>query len=124
MKLAIVGSRKFNDYDRLETTILNNYELSDITFILSGGAIGADDLAIQFAKNHKIPYLIYYLQWSTYGKQAGYIRNTLIVNACDSLIAFWDGESKGTKHSISLAKKENKNLIVDYYNDKTLFDNG
>lgn len=41
MKVAVVGSRSFNDYKMLSKE-LNKY---DITTIVSGGAIGADTLA-------------------------------------------------------------------------------
>lgn len=37
--------------------------------------------------------------------QAAYFRNGLIVQECDVLVAFWDGQSKGTKHAIDLANE-------------------
>jgi hypothetical protein len=39
---------------------------------------------------------------------AGPIRNKLIVEVCDEVIAFWDGKSTGTKHSINYAKELGK----------------
>lgn len=41
MKLAIVGSRTFNDYDMLVDFIKKNYDIGEITHIVSGGAKGA-----------------------------------------------------------------------------------
>jgi len=38
-----------------------------------------------------------------------------MANYADTLIAFWDGESKGTKHMIYLAKKENVKIIIIYF---------
>ena len=43
--------------------------------------------------------------WSLYGKKAGYLRNEQMAQHADALVAFWDGESKDTKHMIDLAEK-------------------
>ena len=46
------------------------------------------------------------------------IRNELIIKDADIVVAMWDGVSKGTKNSISLAVQQKKRLIVDMYNEK------
>jgi hypothetical protein len=51
-------------------------------------------------------------QWDTYGRSAGYRRNEAMADAADSLIAFWDGRSKGTKHMIELARHLNLEVTV------------
>ena len=53
---------------------------------------------------------IYLLEWDKYGKKAGPIRNELIIKDADNIIAFWDGESRGTLNSINIAKRLNKKL--------------
>ena len=40
------------------------------------------------------------------------IRNKEIVQKSDYIIAFWDGEPKGTLDSIKKDSKKNKNLFV------------
>jgi hypothetical protein len=35
-----------------------------------------------------------------------------IAETCDILVAVWDGESKGTKHTITYARKQGKRVIV------------
>ena len=55
MKLAIVGTRTFTDYEFLCWEV---NKFSNITEIISGGAKGADKLAEQYAKEHKIPLSI------------------------------------------------------------------
>lgn len=116
MKIAIVGSRTFNDYAKL-SEILNYFieESGVCNFnitIISGGARGADSLGELYANNNNICTLIFKADWEKYGKAAGMIRNKDIVNNADVVIAFWDGESKGTKNSIDLAKKLNKQLLI------------
>ena len=115
IKLAIVGSRTFNDYNLLELTVKANYDVPNISQIISGGACGADKLAEHFAKNNNIETTIYKPDWNKYGKRAGYMRNVDIINAADHVLAFWDGNSKGTKHDIDIAIKYNKPLIIKMF---------
>lgn len=106
MKLAIIGSRTFNDYKLLQET-LEQYK-SKIVLVVSGAAKGADSLGEKWALENNIQTLIFPAEWGKYGKRAGYIRNEDIIKNCDCCIAFWDGKSVGTKHSISLCEKYNK----------------
>jgi hypothetical protein len=43
---------------------------------------------------------------------AGLKRNTDIVNASDIILAFWDGQSRGTKDTITKATKAQKPLFI------------
>lgn len=104
MKLAIVGSRDFDDYEFLKKII--NYHLC--TQIISGGALGADTLAKRYAADHGIPFKEFLPNWDIYGKSAGFIRNEQIVKTCDELVAFWNGTSRGAKHSLMLAEDAGK----------------
>jgi predicted Rossmann fold nucleotide-binding protein DprA/Smf involved in DNA uptake len=108
MKIAVIGSRNFNDYELLKT-VLKNYSP---TCIISGGAKGADSLAVQYAHENKIELTIFKPEWGKYGKGAGLKRNQLIINNCDMVIAFWDNISKGTKNSIDIARQINKPLLI------------
>lgn len=105
MKLAIVGSRDFNDYELLKSEIDKLRTAHTITHIVSGGARGADTLAKRYAKENNIELVEHLANWNLYGKSAGYKRNVLIWQDSDMLIAFWDGQSKGTKQSIDNYKK-------------------
>lgn len=112
MKLAIIGSRTFDNYDFL-TEILEPHK-SKVTLVISGAAKGADSLGEKWAIQNKIETLIFPANWKKYGKRAGFIRNEDIIKNCDYVIAFWDGKSKGTAHSISLCKKLNKLYEIIY----------
>lgn len=110
MKLAVVGSRDFDDYDLVQDAVLTmgiNYGISDF-IIISGGAKGADSLAKKLAVCWGYPLIEFLPDWRLHGLKAGYLRNKQIVDECDYLIAFWDGKSKGTKHSIDLAERAGK----------------
>lgn len=109
-KLAIVGSRTFNNYNKLKNE-LEPYK-DNIGEVISGGARGADSLARRWAKENNIMYKEHLADWDLYGKKAGYIRNKKIIKECDGCVAFWDGISKGTKHSIELCEQYNKPVKI------------
>lgn len=117
MRLAIVGSRGFNDYDLMRSIIpdilISSGQLNHS--IVSGGAKGADTLAEMFAQEYMLPITLFYPEWDKYGKSAGMIRNRQIVDYCNGLVAFWDGKSKGTANSIELAKEKGKLIKIIYY---------
>ena len=108
MKLAVVGPRTFTDYTLLSKE-LSKYKPDEI---VSGGAQGADNLAEKYAYYAGIPVTIFKPNWDKFGKSAGFVRNSQIVEYADGVVAFWDKTSKGTEHSINLAKKANKKVTV------------
>lgn len=108
MKIAIVGSRNFKDYDLLKD-IMQGYEPSAI---VSGGATGADLLAEKYAKESGIKLVIFKPNWKRYGRAAGPMRNKKIVEASDMTVAFWDGKSRGTLSTITITKKAGKPVNV------------
>jgi hypothetical protein len=110
MKIAIIGSRNFTNYKLLQE-ILEQYK-PKITLVVSGAAKGADSLGEKWALENNIQTLIFPADWNQYGKRAGFIRNEDIIKNCDYCVAFWDGESKGTKHSLSLCEKYTKPVKI------------
>ena len=124
-KIAIVGSRNFKNYyvfKRVVSLILdfNNLTKKQIE-IISGGAEGADSLARRYAIENSIPFKELLADWKKFGKKAGYIRNVEIWNYSDFGIAFWDGVSKGTSHSIDLAEKQGKKLFLYYAPENKIY---
>jgi hypothetical protein len=106
MKLAIVGSRSFTDYEALEKEVDSICESVKVTCVVSGGAKGADSLGQRYAESKGIATQIFLPDWEKHGKAAGFIRNRDIISNCDFCVAFWDGKSKGTLSSIELAKRQ------------------
>ncbi len=110
MKVIVAGSRTFTDYELLKLTCDNIK--TQITEIVSGGARGADKLGEQYAIERAYTIKQFPADWDRWGKSAGYNRNAEMAEYADALIAFWDGSSKGTKHMIDLAKKNNLKIKV------------
>lgn len=114
MKIAIIGSRTFNNYELLRQSLDEfSFEANaDISLIVSGGAKGADSLGERYAQENDIETLIFLPDWKKHGKGAGFVRNQLIIDNSDFVIAFWDGKSKGTLSSINIAKKQKKGIRI------------
>lgn len=108
MKVAVIGSRGFTDYLLLK----NNLDRFEITLLISGGAAGADKMAEDYARANDIATQIILPEYNLYGRKAPIVRNTEIVKNADYIIAFWDGKSKGTANSISIAKKMGKHCEI------------
>ena len=111
MRVIIAGGREFDDYEMMEEEMDCLYgKLHSQIVVVSGTARGADSLGERWGKENQLSIESFPADWSKYGKSAGYRRNAEMANHSDILIAFWDGESKGTKHMIDLAL--GKGLLV------------
>jgi len=108
MKLAIIGSRSFEDYLLLKKTYKKIK--GEVDTIVSGGANGADELGQKLAKDLGLKLIIYYPKWKLpdgkTNRGAGMKRNHLIAQEADCVLAFWDGESRGTEQMIDICKNK------------------
>lgn len=114
-KVIIAGGRTFTDYELLKTEADRLLELQTDVEIVSGTARGADQLGERYANERNYPVARFQPDWNLHGKSAGYKRNAEMADYADGLIAFWDGESKGTKHMIDLAHQKNIHVRVIHY---------
>lgn len=111
MKIAIIGSRECSNIDfvgNLEA-VLN---VSKDDTIISGGAKGIDTLAANYAKEKKISLIEFLPDYKKNGRAATFIRNREIVDNSNVVVAFWNGNSKGTKYTLDYARKKEKRIIV------------
>lgn len=83
--------------------------------IVSSHATGADILGEKFASDHNLQCEIHPADWKRYGNSAGPIRNAEMAEVSDALIAFWDGESRGTKSMIKLAREKGLQVAIVRY---------
>lgn len=115
MKVIIAGCRDFHNYELVEETI-NKLGL-EIDEIVYGGAPGVDYLGLLYARKHKIKVKTFLAEWTRYGKAAGPLRNQQMAEYGDYLLAFWDGQSPGTRNMINTMKKKGKHGEVIYVNN-------
>jgi len=120
--VVVCGGRDFDDYELLEKKLdlLLSTVLGRIT-IVSGGAKGADLLGEKYADECGFEVQRFPADWEKHGKSAGFIRNDEMADIATHVVAFWDGESHGTKNMIDLAAKRGIPLrIVKYEKTKSL----
>jgi hypothetical protein len=116
MKIIIAGGRDFSQFDLLvEKMDFFISKLEDNIEIVSGTASGADLLGEKYAELRGLSVCKFTPEWDKFGKGAGFKRNTEMAEYSDSLIAFWDGKSKGTMHMINTAKKKGIQVKVVNY---------
>ena len=101
MKIAIVGSRNVIA-DGIEKYVSEGDE------IVSGGAVGADRCAAEYAKKNGLKLTEFLPEYALYGRAAPIKRNKEIVDYADKVIVFWNGSSKGSLSVIKYAEKTGK----------------
>ncbi len=99
MKVAVIGSRG------LWVENLEEYLPEDTTEIVSGGARGVDTCAKNYAVRNNIKLTEFLPEYDKYGKIAPLLRNNEIIAYADIVLAFWDGQSRGTSYVISKCKQ-------------------
>lgn len=113
MKLAIVGSRGYPHPEMVEAFVSDVLRKRPSTIIVSGGCRrGPDRWAEDTARSLGHFPEIYDADWDRYGKGAGMIRNPKIAQACDRMVAFYDGASNGTLDVMARAHAANKPILV------------
>ena len=105
MKIAIIGSRTLS-------VDISPYIPVQCATIVSGGANGIDRCAARYAKDNGLELVEFLPEYDLYGKLAPLQRNNTIIDYADSVIAFWDGRSRGTRYVIDRCNKLNKPLKI------------
>lgn len=105
MKIGIVGSRNVT-VENIEKYVSQNDE------IVSGGAVGVDRCAAEYAIKNNLKLTEFLPDYEHYGRGAPIVRNKLIVDYSDKIYIFWNGTSKGAKSVIEYAKKTGKDHEV------------
>lgn len=109
----MAGSRNITDVNyifcRLDIVIdfLSSTWREEIT-IVSGMARGVDTIAVLYGEARGYKINKYPADWAKFPRSAGYIRNLQMVDASNVLVLFWDGTSRGTKHTLDTWRKTPK----------------
>jgi hypothetical protein len=81
--------------------------------IITGSASGVDAAATRAARAKGIPVQVMpasFEEASDASKAAA--RNQRLIDACDVLVAFWDGSSKGTRATVDRALDSGKEVHI------------
>ena len=103
MKVAVIGSRGLKVINDL-----GKYLPEGTKEIVSGGADGIDACAKEYALSHHLRLTEFLPEYALYGRAATLKRNDLIVAYADMILAFWDGQSRGTAYVIQKCREWQK----------------
>lgn len=110
MKVAIVGSRHFSEPARVVEYVKS---LPANASVITGSASGVDAAATKAARERGMAVQVMpasFDELADASKAAA--RNQRLVDACDVLVAFWDGASKGTRATVDRALDSGKEVHV------------
>jgi len=110
VRFAIVGSRRFSDPSKVIAYVNS---LPQRSSVITGSASGVDAAATKAARAKNIPVQVLpasFDELADASKSAA--RNQRLVDACDVLVAFWDGASKGTRATVDRALDSGKEVHV------------
>ena len=108
MRVAIVGSRRFSEPSRVSEYVNS---LPPRASIITGSASGVDAAATKAARAKGIAVQVMpasFDELADAGRSAA--RNQRLVDACDVLVAFWDGSSRGTRATVERALDSGKEV--------------
>lgn len=100
VRACVSGSRGFRDLWKVDQVLST---LPAEAIVVHGGASGVDARAEKASRSLGLETEVHAAEWKSYGRAAGPVRNRAMVGACDHLIAFWDGKSRGTASAIRAA---------------------
>lgn len=109
MKLAVIGNKEYSNYTQF-CNILN--KMKNISLLVSGGAVGTDTMAKKYALQKGIKFLEFPPEYEKFGNKAKHNRDRKIVEHCDRVLAFWDGNCAGTSYTIDYALKLQKPVKI------------
>lgn len=112
-RVVISGSRDWTDEDAIHQQLLR-FSPQD-TIIVHGGCRGADMIADRVAKSMGFAVECYPAEWNKYGKAAGPIRNSLMLEISPPpvhLLAFPLPQSRGTIDAIHKAQAKGITVTI------------
>ena len=81
--------------------------------IITGSASGVDAAVTRAAREKGVPVHVIPASFDELADTAkSAVRNQRLVDACDVLVAFWDGSSKGTRTTVERALDSGKEVHV------------
>lgn len=120
LRAIIAGSRPVDgdsivSLDKM-TDLIEDLKL-DLKTVVCGDAMGVDNMGAKYAevKGLKVKHMPAKWKETPNGpvdRAAGYKRNAEMARYGDILIAFWDGESRGTAHMVSIMRDLGKPIYM------------
>jgi hypothetical protein len=111
-RVAVVGSREYPLLKLVREFVRRLAARDPGAVVVSGNARGVDRAAEEEARAAGLEVVSLPADWGAHGKAAGFVRNGQIVERCDAVAAFWDGQSSGTVDTVRRAEAAGKKVSV------------
>jgi hypothetical protein len=110
LRILITGSRQYKNPVAVKQYLDS---LTSQDEIIVGDAHGVDRWVYDYNRIYgKFTLRLFEAAWDLHGNRAGIMRNLEMLDTLpQSIVAFWDGSSRGTKHVIDIAL----NRRIDVY---------
>ena len=123
--LAVVGSRDYTDYNKIDLGVMEGLlefglKFEDLSGMVSGGARGVDaiacgngkpnDTSMTIAQQHGVRAIVCHADWERYGNSAGFLRNRTVEDIATHVVAFVGSKSVGTRGLIALVDRYNASI--------------
>lgn len=116
MKLAIIGSKNFNNYNLLIQEMKKYYKLEEIEEIVSGGSKSVLKLVEKFCKEFGFKLTVFMPEFNQSEDISNSKVETLcgkqIIKDCTHVIAFFNGKSNDIKNIVNLGNRQKKVVYV------------
>ncbi len=104
-RVIVAGSRGILNRELIRAEMLDLADEIGSFIVVSGTARGPDTIGAEIAESWQWPVHRYPADWDgKHGRGAGYVRNAVMADNAEWLLAFHDGDSRGTYSMIGNAK--------------------
>jgi predicted polyphosphate/ATP-dependent NAD kinase len=110
VRVLVCGGRNYSDEERVNSVLDSLHKEHRFAELIEGGAKGADRLARLWAAKRGVKTTTVRANWLQYGRAAGIIRNTIMIEKHPDLVVAFPGGS-GTADMMAKAKKHSIPLI-------------
>lgn len=111
MKAIICGGRDFTDFKTAMAELDKINSKLGITLVIQGGATGADHIAKVWAEDRGIPMVEHKARWKDFGKRAGSVRNTFMLEHERPNIVIAMPGGYGTAHMKRIASENGVEVV-------------
>lgn len=106
MRVLITGSRNWTDKRAILQALREHANVRGVVVVHGACPTGADFLADQLAREHRVQVERHPADWRGIGRSAGFIRNAqMVALGADVCLAFIRNGSRGATHTADLAER-------------------
>lgn len=106
--VLVTGSRTWLGWGVVEKALQDLFRVHGSRLVVChGGASGPDQMAGVWCEKRGVPLMVFPALWRVLGAAAGPLRNEWMLTLAEPnlVLAFWDGESRGTEDMVHRATR-------------------